>query len=140
MNTIEIDIILKKALSNTFLGVFPIDIVPSIKQLPAALVVNLDPSNKPGSHWVALYFDNSGTCEYFDSYGRPPIELQSYILQNARSYVYNNVQVQHFSAVSCGHMCVYFLIWRAKHFSFIDIVQSMCNDKIYKYFLKTPGT
>ena len=37
----------------------------------AAFVVNTDPSDQPGSHWVALYYDGLGQFEYFDSFGLP---------------------------------------------------------------------
>ena len=35
------------------------------------IVFNLDPSYKPGSHWVAVYIDRNGLPEYFDFFGRP---------------------------------------------------------------------
>jgi hypothetical protein len=38
------------------------------------LIVNTDPHNKPGSHWVAIYGDGDGHTEFFDSYGKPPPE------------------------------------------------------------------
>ena len=45
-----------KVTSRTFKGVFALDEIVHIKQksLPSAYVFNLDPSYKPGSHWVAL--------------------------------------------------------------------------------------
>ena len=34
------------------------------------MIFNLDPHDKPGSHWVALYSDvDKGGVYYFDSYG-----------------------------------------------------------------------
>ena len=39
---------------------------------PSSDVINLDPSYKPGSHWVAVYFDRNGEGEYFNSLGRYP--------------------------------------------------------------------
>ena len=46
------------------------------------VVFNLDPHDKPGSHWVALYADlNKNEIYYFDSYGlEPPNEIE--ILMN----------------------------------------------------------
>ena len=43
------------------------------------MVINLDPHDKPGSHWVALYFDlKKMEIYYFDSYGiYPPKEVEN---------------------------------------------------------------
>ena len=57
-------------LSTIWLGVFPADRLPSrITQFPRGLVANTDPSTKPGMHWVAMYFPDTSTSEFFDSYG-----------------------------------------------------------------------
>ena len=58
--------------SSCFLGVFASDQLPSkISTYPSGLIVNTDPIDKPGQHWVAMYFPNEGE-EFFDSYGFPP--------------------------------------------------------------------
>ena len=73
MDTIQILKILKKAMGPNFVGVFPSDQLPEpTKQKPFGMVVNLDPSTKPGSHWVAIYVSEFNVSEYFDSYGFPP--------------------------------------------------------------------
>ena len=39
------------------------------------IVFNLDPHDKPGSHWVSMYVDlNNGGIYYFDSYGYKPLK------------------------------------------------------------------
>ena len=39
------------------------------------VVFNLDPHNKPGSHWISLYVDmHNGGIYYFDSYAKPPTQ------------------------------------------------------------------
>ena len=57
-------------------GVYALDEIVHIKQksFPSAYVFNLDPSYKPGSHWVAVYIDRKGRPEYFDSFGPLPQE------------------------------------------------------------------
>lgn len=139
MNTSEILAILKsdQAVEQIFLGVFPLDLLPKITNLPAALVVNLDPSDKPGSHWVCLYFANNGVCEYFDSYGRKPYELKAYIIANSTNYVFNNVQVQRILTSTCGQMCIYVLIWRVRGICFKDIIKSMENDEFITGFVNS---
>ena len=63
-----------KVTSRNFKGVYALDEIKHIQQIsfPSAYVFNLDPSYKPGVHWVAVYIDRKGRPEYFDSFGRPP--------------------------------------------------------------------
>ena len=39
-----------------FRGVFPRDKLPDINRRPCGVIVNLDKSGEPGSHWIAIYF------------------------------------------------------------------------------------
>jgi hypothetical protein len=138
MNTIEILEKIKndKILKNIFIGVFPANKVPQIKVLPSALILNLDTSDLPGSHWIALYFSENGKCDYFDSYGRqPPGIILSYISRNCHSYIYNNACVQELWTISCGQMCLYFLIWRVRGITFRSIVKSIMSDDFVKGFI-----
>jgi hypothetical protein len=61
-----------KDTSDSFLGVYPSDLLP-LTNMPknSALVFNTDPQDKPGQHWIAVYVDKGGKGEYFDSYGLP---------------------------------------------------------------------
>lgn len=138
MNTTSVLGILNsdQAVKQILLGVFPSDFLPNINSYPAALVINLDPSYKPGSHWVALYFSKSGTCDYFDSYGLPPPkDLVQYLHSNAKRFTYNNKQVQRFFTSTCGQMCIYFLIWRSRGIPFSEIVKSITNDEFITGFI-----
>lgn len=60
------------ALNRYFKGVFPSDELPKSpsKTTTAAYIVNTDPHDKPGKHWLALWVEN-GVCEIMDSYGMP---------------------------------------------------------------------
>ena len=59
--------------SKKFCGVFPIDKLPqTIDRYPCGLIVNTDPSTKPGMHWVAVFLTSPQNGEWFDSYGKPP--------------------------------------------------------------------
>ena len=40
-----------------FVGVFPRNRLPAINTYPASLILNTDPSGRPGEHWVAIYFN-----------------------------------------------------------------------------------
>ena len=66
MNTNEIDRFLRRRLRD-FDGVFSVDNLP---ESPHLLVCNTDPSDRPGRHWIAIYVDNEGRGDFFDSFGR----------------------------------------------------------------------
>lgn len=77
MNSQEINAVLRsdKVVKQFFAGVFSANNLPKINVYPTVLVANLDPDTKPGSHWVAVYFDKNGVADYFDSYGRRPYKV-----------------------------------------------------------------
>ena len=47
-----------------FIGVYPRNRLPAIKSYPASLIVNTDPSGKPGEHWLAIYFNKSKELDH----------------------------------------------------------------------------
>ena len=55
-----------------FKGVYPKDQLPTV-EYPGSYVVNTDPSTAPGEHWVAMFFNNPRSAEFFDSYCLHPI-------------------------------------------------------------------
>jgi hypothetical protein len=96
-----------------FIGVFAIDMLP--KRVPVRkhvkLVINLQPSNLRGSHWVAINRSSNGTGEYFDSYGRiPPHDIQRWLAKNTKNWTYNTTVTQSpFDINACGYLCIEFL-------------------------------
>lgn len=135
-----------KALDNTeiekimnryqnFYGVYPRDqlyrIVPQVKEKSnGGVILNLDKSGEPGSHWVALYWDaknDKPSIEYFDSYARsPPMEIERDIknivnkLQADKHLKYkeNGIINQSKSSVSCGYIAMKFLMDRFRGIPF----------------------
>jgi hypothetical protein len=54
-----------------FTDVLPSDRLPlEIRKRPRGYILNTDPSDKPGSHWVAMYLTEDGKGEFWDSYGQ----------------------------------------------------------------------
>ena len=55
-------------------GVLAKDCLPKtgIVRYPAAFVCNTQASDKPGQHWICMFFTNDRRGEYFESYGLPP--------------------------------------------------------------------
>ena len=60
-----------KVTSRNFKGIYALDEIKHIQQIsfPSVYVFNLDPSYKPGVHWVPVYIDIKCRPEYFDSFG-----------------------------------------------------------------------
>ena len=74
MDTLPIARILKNdsCVKKIFKSVYPKDHLPTMKY-PGSYVVNTDPNTAPGEHWVAMFFNNQRSAEFFDSYGLHPI-------------------------------------------------------------------
>jgi hypothetical protein len=127
-----------KALDNTeierimnkykeFKGVYPLDMV--YKAIPliepkseGGLILNLDKSGEPGVHWCSIYWNASNSkpqiC-YYDSFARAPrketIDDIKNIVKKLNSDKHiklkiNGVTNQDKSSVSCGYLCIKFLM------------------------------
>ena len=70
-------------------------------------VVNLDMSQQPDSHWIAIKISKS-KCknEYFDSYGLgpPTVCFKKFMRYN---YTYNSKRLQHSLSTTCAQWCIY---------------------------------
>ena len=59
--------------SKKFCGVFRSDKLPqTINRYLCGLVVNTDPSTKPGTHWIGIFLTSPQNGEWFDSFGNLP--------------------------------------------------------------------
>ena len=127
-----------------FGGVYPSDQIEHIKikthLLPQGFIFNYDPSNKPGSHWVAAIINPPGTKHlFFDSFGRPPALtcLKNFL---HGKYLFNPVQYQNELTTSCGEWCIFFLCYHLTHQTFdwseiFDPYFTIKNDKIVTYWV-----
>jgi hypothetical protein len=86
-------------------------------------VVNTHPNGAPGEHWLAFFVNgNTRQIEYFDSF-RFPLAAYShvYLAFQSRNLLPLCVDantagmLQSVTSTVCGHYCVAFLYWRAKH-------------------------
>jgi hypothetical protein len=91
---------------------------------PKVLIVNLDPSWMPGSHWIAIC-NLLNEYELFDSFGESSKSLGIYFnkLTNKRP-IENCSQFQSITASTCGHFCLYFSQNRVAGRSFVEIVEN----------------
>ena len=64
-----------KLLGDKFMGVFPSDKIPRLTETTPYCILNLDNSNQPGSHWVAIARLDDEHAMMYDSFGRPSKEI-----------------------------------------------------------------
>ena len=130
MNGAEIE---KYMLTDPFIrqiygGVIAKDQLPFVVKRPSIYIVNTDPMALPGEHWVALYFDERN--EHFDSAGfQPRPYFETYLNSKGSKYMYNDKRVQNFSTNSCGKFALMYCYFRARNYSFSDII-SMFSDNL----------
>ena len=131
LNTDEIQCIGKRSteqLGLHFLGVFPADKAPTTTdKTPFAYVVNTDPSDQPGSHWVAVYKASpKSTLEFFDSFGQP---LSAYPtlthLIPAAGYEFNTCSYQSLSSRVCGFYSLAYIYLRTTRMSHANIHRTL---------------
>jgi len=102
------------------------------------IVFNLDPHDKPGSHWVSFYGNlKTGELNYFDSYGfKPPKEVKKLIGrlidQGKRNNILMNYQqnkVRHqYKESECGVYSMHFIENMLEGKNFTDYCNSNIND------------
>jgi len=110
-----------------FQGVFASDQLPqSPPKRPAAYIVNTDPHDKPGQHWIAIWTEH-GHCEMMDSYGLPLEYYQANPLEKwTRQWKYvvlNRQTLQNVTSKACGHYCLFYLKAKARGYRMQDFVQ-----------------
>lgn len=137
-----IENVLRHYLDDHNTGVFPRDRI-RITRAPTAYVLNTDPHNKKGEHWVAVYINERKVGHYFDSYGLPPYHEEFIIfLQNyCKHWIYSDQNIQGFKEKTCGHFCIFFLIHMSEGWSMEQIIKVFNSDfdknnKIVKSFAR----
>lgn len=84
---------------DNFVGVFALDEIPQLKNNQNC-IINLDTSNEPGSHWVALFKYRNKTY-FFDSFNRK-------ILPYTRVVIDKHMKQKN-RYEDCGQRCIVFL-------------------------------
>ena len=121
MDTLQIERILKKdPYAKIFKGVYPKDL--STVECIGSYVVNTDPSTAPGEHWVATFFNNQGSAEFFDSYGLHPIVQQIFLDSYSSSWIYNSKTLQSLISEVCSLWLLYYMLFRSRGCSLSDIL------------------
>ena len=84
MNTFQLAQVLRKDpfTKGSFAGAYAYDQLSSIEisKYPKSFVVSTDPMELPGTHCIAIYFNEQMKEEFFDSYGKHPIHYDKYFI------------------------------------------------------------
>ena len=116
-------------LAPVFHGTVPCDRLPKklSKEGPTAYIVNTDPHDEPGMHWIALWTEGK-TCEVMDSYGISldvygrTAPFQEWLDRHFKSTLHNGKSLQSLFSQSCGDYALMYLIDRAKGRSMHDFL------------------
>ncbi len=126
LNTIQIYNVLKSdPFSKLFFKmVLPRDKLPNTIKYPSAYVVNTDNHDKGGEHWLAFFYDSSGFCTFFDSFGQSPevYNFEKYIRQTSKGFSYNKTQLQSILSTTCGYYAIYFVLLMSRGLGLEDVL------------------
>ena len=91
------------------------DELTRMKPLNGGYIINLEDSNKKGSHWTALYIYNKYAI-YQDSFGSlPPVEIIRFVRKRNIKIAYNIDVIQHLESNACGYFALLFLYYMHNH-------------------------
>lgn len=122
-------------------GVCPIDFVHGYKlRKGQSLILNLDTSDEPGSHYVTLFCKGNNKFSYFDPLGIPPMDLnlqeffeniQKRVKKSKNQVIVEDMEtcVQSPLSFFCGLFCIAFVIAQK---------QNLSNDYFFNMFFTPP--
>jgi hypothetical protein len=112
----------------------------SNKKKKIGIVFNLDPHDKPGSHWVCAFVDiPNKAAYYFDSYGyEPPRQIIRFLKrckeQGCDTIQWNDIRHQR-KGSECGMYCMFVIICLLRNQkSFHDICKQVVDDDTMNAF------
>ena len=116
-----------------FYGVVPCCEIEQFKKHDVVgLIVNTDPHDKPGQHWIGLY-KNGASLNFFDSFGR---EMQEFtepfasIMKDFSSGLKvrsNHMHYQNAFTDTCGLWTLYYILSRICE---IEVFNDFTNDTV----------
>lgn len=134
MDDITINKLLKRFEKlSCFEGVFGKDEVPNIvvSNYPSCYIFNEGSFAKgTGTHWVAIYIDDNGVLDYYDSYGKLPLVKEIKDFVKGYKLNYNSKRIQSYQSYVCGQHCIFFLVRRHKGNSIDYIVQNYFTNSV----------
>jgi len=105
-----------KHLGYRFKGVFASDKIPKLNKLRSFAILNLDNSNQPGSHWIAVALDGKNLIVY-DSFGRNHTKIIPNLKNEFRGKIHNTDldPEQRKDEFNCGQRSIGWLIFFQKY-------------------------
>lgn len=97
-----------------FHGIYALDQLKGLEEVePRLIIVNTDPSYKPGKHWLLFHFNTDGkSVDFFDSLGKMPQdypkEIKHFLQRWCESIYCVPHRIQPVGSVLCGHYCLYY--------------------------------
>ena len=118
-----------------FYGTVACDRLPSLanQEGPTAYIVNTDPHDEPGRHWIALWTQEN-VCEILDSYAMPlevyhtTEPLIEWLNCHYKYQVASGKTLQLLFSQSCGDYALMFLVLKARGHSMHDFLR-LFSDK-----------
>lgn len=92
------------------------------KQEKKAYIVNTDPHDKPGTHWLAIWTEEN-YCEMMDSFALSfdihpeSMPLQQWIQRHFEFSKMNSIPLQSIQSDSCGDYALFYLIDKSNGYS-----------------------
>jgi hypothetical protein len=140
-NTIEEILERDEKTKKCFKGVFAFDEAPKRLTFPCCFILNSEKRSKREGHWLALHYNDTGFCSFFDSYGNHPdyFNLTEYLNDSSSGWTWNRKRIQGDSKF-CGYYCIFYLIFKcrkqlAKYFNFFG-KNFLNNDKKIEIMIK----
>ena len=115
-----------------WLGVFAHDELPELSReiRPWCLILNTDPKDQPGTHWLARNAPIAGGIELFDTFGLSPKIYSLDFLDSLQL----SFSLQSPCSSICGHYCIVYIYLRYN--SLIDIVNLLIKISIRDLWVK----
>lgn len=128
-----------------FDGIYACDQLDDIIIKPQLIIVNTQPSDMSGEHWLA-FFCESNTVDVFDSLARnlngysfAGKHLTDFVRRNSTFMKGVKVRIQPVNSDICGEMCLYFAYFRCLGYSLEFILDKMKGnvDSVLEFIART---
>ena len=113
------------------------DNLPKIND--GAYVINPVDYSDTGTHWVALWVNNSNNITYFDSFGVEHIPKEIKTLIGNKNIKTNIFRIQAYDSIMCGYFCIGFIDFMLQGKTLTNLFSSNNSKKnddiIWNYFM-----
>ena len=93
----------------------------------------MDPSNGPGTHWIAVYLTEDGKGEFFDSYGKRPEfysrTFKTFLQDHSSTFTWNENTLQSPWSRVYGQYCLFYALHRSRNIPMSTIVNMFTDHK-----------